>query len=211
VRHFPTILAVLLLFGCGTTGSTQINVVAAKFTAFDIKDERPLDQRASSKATEPYGEVSRLGDDAISPSGPELLKAWLGDKLGERLSGKKIVLTEFFVQVVDPKVAIDERRLGNAAASAPPVSGLFARWLIGGIDSVKSDKTVGVRIGGTVDGVDFSARGGGSFKGRVSAGNINSVITQALDSAVTDIGRLINEAPLPSSPSQAPVRRNAAE
>lgn len=208
MRQLLTMLTVLLLFGCGTTGSTRIDIAPAKFTAFDIKDARPLDQRVSSKATESYGEISRLGDDAITPSGPQLLKVWLGEKLGERLSGKMIVLSEFSVQIVDPKVTLDEHRFSNAMASTPganAVSGLLARWLIGGIESVKSDKTVGVRITGTVDSAEFSARGGGSFKGRVSEANINSVITQALDSVVIEIGRLIKEPPLPSKPSLQPT------
>lgn len=207
--RFIVVLAALLLTGCGTAGSTKVEVAAATFTAFEIKDDRSTEERASSQTTESYGEVSRLGDDAITPSGPQLLKAWLGDKLGERLSGKTIVLSEFSVQVVDLKVTINERGFGNAMASTPgasPMSGLLARWLIGGIESAKSDKTVGVRIGGKIDNVNFSARGGGSFKGRVSEANINSVITQALDNAATEIERLIKEAPaLPSNPTLQPT------
>ena len=188
------LLAALWTTGCGTVGSTKLDVTPPKFAAFEIHDERPAEQRTSSKAKEAYGEVSRLGDDAMTPPGPELLKAWLGDKIGARLLGKKIVLSEFSVQVVDPAVQINEQGFNNAMASTPganAVSGLLARWLIGGIESAKSDKTVGARIAGKFDGADFAARGGGSFKGRVSQANINSVIAQALEGAVIEIERLI--------------------
>jgi hypothetical protein len=206
--RFGVVLATLWMTGCGTVGSTKLDVPPAKFAAFEIQDERPAEQRTSSKTKEPYGEVSRLGDDAMTPAGPELLKAWLGDKIGARLSGKQIVLSEFSVQVVDPAVQINEQSFNNAMASTPganPVSGLFARWLIGGIESLKSDKTVGVRIAGKFDGSDFVARGGGSFKGRVSEANINSVITQALEGTVKEIERLLlGPAEPPSSPALKP-------
>ena len=207
--RFGMLLATLWMAGCGTAGTTKLDVPPPKFAAFEIKDERPAEQRTSSKTKESYGEVSRLGDDAMTPPGPDLLKAWLGDKIGTRLSGKQIVLSEFSVQVVDPAVQVNEQRFGNAMKSTPganAVSGVLARWLIGGIESVKSDKTIGVRIAGKFDGSDFAARGGGSFKGRVSQANINSVITQALEGAVTEIERLLM-APVapPSNPTLRPT------
>jgi hypothetical protein len=192
--RFGVLLATLSAIGCGTVGSTKLDVTPPTFAAFEIQDERPAERRTSSKTNESYGEVSRLGDDAMTPPGPELLKAWLGDKIGARLSGKQIVLSEFSVEVVDPAVQINEQGFNNAMASTPganAVSGLLARWLIGGIESAKSDKTVGVRIAGKFAGSDFAARGGGSFKGRVSQANINSVIAQALEGAVTEIERLL--------------------
>src|SRR3984893_5629052 len=207
--RFGMLLATLWMAGCGTAGTTKLDVKPPKFAAFEIKDERPAEQRTSSKTKESYGEVSRLGDDAMTPPGPDLLKAWLGDKIGTRLSGKQIVLSEFSVQVVDPAVQVNEQRFGNAMKSTPganAVSGVLARWLIGGIESVKSDKTIGVRIAGKFDGSDFAARGAGSFKGRGSQANINSVITQALEGAVTEIERLLM-APVapPSNPTLRPT------
>ena len=160
--RFGVLLATLWATGCGTVGSTKLDVTPPKFAAFKIRDERPAEQRTSSKTKESYGEVSRLGDDAVTPPGPELLKAWLGDKIGARLLGRQIVLSEFSVQVVDPAVQINEQGF-----------------------------SIGVRIAGKFDGSDFVARGGGSFKGRVSQANINSVITQALEGAVTEIERLL--------------------
>ena len=207
--RFGVLLATLWATGCGTVGSTKLDVTPPRFAAFKIRDERPAEQRTSSKTKESYGEVSRLGDDAVTPPGPELLKAWLGDKIGARLLGRQIVLSEFSVQVVDPAVQINEQGFSNAMASTPganPGSGLLARWLIGGIESVKSDKTIGVRIAGKFDGSDFVARGGGSFKGRVSQANINSVITQALEGAVTEIERLLTgSAEPPSNPALQPT------
>ncbi len=200
--RFGVLLATFWTTGCGTVGSAKLDVMPPKFVAFEIQDERPAEQRTSSKTKESYGEVSRLGDDAMTPPGPELLKAWLGDKIGARLSRKQIVLSEFSVEVMDPAVQINEQGFNNAMASTPganPVSGLLARWLIGGIESVKSDKTVGVRIAGKFDGADFAARGGGSYKGRVSQANINSVITQALEGTVTEIERLLSG---PTEPTQ---------
>jgi len=207
--HVIAVIAALLLAGCGTVGSTKLDVAAAKFAAFEIKDDRPIEERESSISRNSYGELSRLGDDAITPSGPQLLKAWLGRKLGERLSGKTIVLKEFSVQVVDPKVTLDGGGFSSAMAATPaanPVSGLLALVFIGAIESAKSNKTVGVRITGTIDNVEFLASGGGSFKGRVSEANINSVITQALDHAASEIERLIKESPaLPSNPPLQPT------
>src|SRR2546427_9154168 len=107
--RFGVLLATLWATGCGTVGSTKLDVTPPKFAAFEVRDERPAEQRTSSKTKESYGEVSRLGDDAVTPPGPELLKAWLGDKIGARLLGRQIVLSEFSVQVVDPAVQINEQ------------------------------------------------------------------------------------------------------
>lgn len=194
MRSIASSLAVLALVGCGTVGSTKLDVRTSEPVAFSFLDERPAEQRATLKSQEMYGELTRLGDDAITPTGPALLKTWLNEKLSTRLAGATVVLREFSVEILDPAVSIDEGRFGAAMESTPgadPVSGLLARWLIGGIESVKSDKTVGVRISGKIRDREFSGRGGGSFKGRVSEDNINSVITQALDAAVADIELLL--------------------
>jgi hypothetical protein len=193
LHRLSGLAALALIAGCGTVSSTRIDVAAVRPATFEIQDQRPVDARGSFRSSESFGEMIRLGDDAITPPGPELLKAWVADKLGDRLAGKTIVLTDFSVQIVDPAVTIDEQAFNTAMASTPganALSGLMSRWLIGGIESVRTDKTVGVSIAGSLDGAGFTGRGGGSFKGRVSEANINSVILQALDNAVAEIERL---------------------
>lgn len=189
--------AAMALSACGTVNSTRLEVAAPAFTGFEVRDERPLPQRTSAKTVESHGEITSLGDDAIAPSAPELLKAWLGGKLGERLSGRTIVLSEFFVQITDPNVSLDEGRLNQAMASTPgadALSGLVARWIIGGIESARADKTVGVRIGGKVDQKEFWAGASGLFKGRVSETDINSVIAEALGNASAEIEKALRGA-----------------
>jgi hypothetical protein len=55
------------------------------------------------------------------------------------------------------------------------------------VERIKSEKYVGVRISGKLGDNSFTSRGDGNFKGRVSETDINSVITQALELAATQI------------------------
>jgi hypothetical protein len=195
IGRVAIVATALALSGCGSVATTKLNVTSKEVTSFAFRDERPLELRLSYKNAASYGETTRLGDDSISPSGPVLVKAWLHDKLGARLAGKKIVLTEFSVEVFDPAVSINEQNFQNAMASTPgagPLAGALARLLVGGIESARSDKTVGVKIGGKIDDDDFNARGGGAFKGRVLGDDINSVITQALDNTVSEIDKVLS-------------------
>lgn len=188
--------AILLLFGCGTVTSTKFDLpVASRAATFDLRDERPSEERLGRKSKEAYSEITFLADDGLSPPGPLLLKSWLGQKLSDRIGGKQIVLTKFLVSVSDPVTSINEQAYSNAMASTPGVnvfSGLLARWTIGGIESARSSKTVGVRIEAKIGDQAFSGIATGSFAGRVSESNVNSIIMQALEETVKDLTRLLD-------------------
>ncbi len=194
MRLIAITLIITALQGCGTAGSTKLNIQLAQSTVFDFQDQRPEDQRISTKFHGSSGEITQLGDDAVSPSGPDLVKTWLSNKLSSRLVRKKIVLQEFSIRILDPKVVINEQSMDHAVASTPtadPISPLLARWFIIGIEGARSEKMVSVQIAGKIGEQEFTGGGRESFKGRVTESNINSVIIQALDAAISDITRLL--------------------
>lgn len=140
------------------------------------------------------GKSHSLCDDTVSPSGPDLVKTWLNNKLSSQLVRKKIVLQEFSIRILDPKVVINEQSMDHAVASTPtadPISPLLARWFIIGIEGARSEKTVSVQIAGKIGEQEFTGGGRENFKGRVTESSISSVIVQALDTAVSDIERLL--------------------
>ncbi len=189
MRLIATVLIVVILQGCGTAGSLKLNLQPIQSTVFEFQDQRPEEQRITAKYHESSGEITQLGDDAVSPSGPDLVKTWLNNKLSSQLAQKKVVLKEFSVRIFDPTVSIDEQRFEQSTASsgADPISSLLARWIITGIESSKSEKAVSVQIAGKIGDQEFTGSGRGSFKGRVTESNINSVIVQALDAVISDI------------------------
>lgn len=206
MRLIAITLIVIALQGCGTVGSTKLNMQPVQSTVFEFQDQRPEEQRITAKYQESSGEITHLGDDAVSPSGSDLVKTWLNNKLSSQLARKKVVLEEFSIQILDPGAAIDEQRLNqaNASAGADPISSLLARWVITGIENTRSEKIVSVRIAGKIGEQEFNGSGRESFKGRVTESNINSVIVQALDAAISDITRLLTASNLPSELATQP-------
>jgi len=207
MRLIAITLIAITLQGCGTVGSTKLNTQPVQSTVFEFQDQRPEEQRITAKFHEPGGEITQLGDDAVSPPSPDLVKTWLNNKLSYQLAQKKVVLKEFSVRILDPTVSIDEQRFEQSTASsgADPISSLLARWLITATESARSEKTVSVQIAGKVGEQEFTGSGRGSFKGRVTENNINSVITQALDAAIADITRLLTAHILPSESAAQPI------
>jgi hypothetical protein len=119
-----------------------------------------------------------LGDDKLTPPGPTLLRSWLHSKGPGTLEGKRVVLHQFVVQVYEPPVR---------AVSSADAAGIAGLALAHGFAAITSEKTVMVRIEGTVDGQQFTAVKWGGFRAGVSQNNINSVIRQTLDAAVASI------------------------
>jgi hypothetical protein len=189
MRVYP----LMLLAGfaaCGTVESTRVNYKVVDSISFRFEDERPIEERLTARTSSVAGRTTLMGDDSISPSGPMLLRSKLGEALSEEISGAKVLLSEFSVQIFEPAAQINEQAFQSAANSVPGagIAGvLLGRLFVGGIEAVKSEKTVRVRISGAVDAVRFGASTYGTFKGRVTEDNINSVILKALDETVGNI------------------------
>jgi hypothetical protein len=180
----------MALSGCGTVASTKLDIASHQPPTFELVDERPAEVRVTRKSSGPEGEVTSLGDDGINPAGPKLLQSWLSHHFSSRIAGRQLILQEFSVEITDPTVSVDNQGFSTAVASTPgadPLSAMLAYWLIVGVERIKSEKYVGVRISGKLGDNSFTSRGDGNFKGRVSETDINSVITQALELATTQI------------------------
>jgi len=184
---------VVMLGACGTVDKVEVLPVAtgrqqaaALETSFRFVDERPIGERLTSRSDSRAGEVVRLGDDSLSPSGPELLRAKLHEKLDQRLKGMNVALVQFEVQIYDPPVVLNDAGMQGAGAAAGPLGLLLGALVVGGIQRISNDKTVRVSIVARLGPEEVETRTFGSFKGRVSAGNINEVMTKALDDVVQE-------------------------
>jgi hypothetical protein len=192
-----TVVVLFLLAGCGTVQSTKMDIPASRIdipagdpALIALQDERPADQRASSKDGDAYGEITRLGDEAVSPPGPALLKIWLSNKLSAQLKGKTVTLHEFSVQITELRSTVNGVAINNGASLAPG-GFLIAPWLVPAMQRAGSRKIVGVRISGKVDEKEFFSKKSDEFQGRVSVENINSLIRGALDDATAEIEKLL--------------------
>jgi len=165
-----------------------------------------MDQRAARVDTSLAGDSIHFGDDNLQPPPPELLKASFQRQIGPALTGKRLFLAEFSVSVFDPAVYVDPNNLYNAASSVPggyaaaPLAGL----LIHGIERMRSEKIVRVRIEGKVAGHDeFRTVVSDRYRGRVTEENIQASILRALDQAVAEVRRTLAAAapalPIPAN------------
>jgi hypothetical protein len=181
-RHAANAAILVLLAACGTVESTKMTVGGDETLIFDFQDHRPPPERMSARSGTRGEVLTRLGDESITPPGPVLLRSWLHNKGPAALEGRRVVLQEFLVHVYEPPVR------AHPAADAAGLLGL----LVGhGIAAATSPKNISVRISGTVDGQEFTAYVIRSLTGRVSESHINSVMREALDSAVASIGDIL--------------------
>jgi hypothetical protein len=188
----------LALVACGTTSEVRVAAPVQQATSFDFRDERPADNRASNVAEGMAGTSTFYGDDKLSPSAPELTQAWLQKAFGSELAGKTVTLRLFTVSVFDPGAVIDEKQFDaatrNARQSVPgynPAAGalgaLLARPIIYGIESMKMQKSIYVRIEGEVDERRFSVIHAEQVRGRVTERNVVNTITRGLERLVGEL------------------------
>jgi hypothetical protein len=191
LRTLPVSALALLLAGCASVATTtNLKVQVASESSFAFTDKRPQDQRVSAQESNSIGLMIQLGDDKVVPSGPALVRTWLQRDLGTVLAGKSVVLTRFTLDVFDPGGRVDEKRFAETAARTPganPASALVARALVGGIESFRVDRSVGIKIELEIDGKPLAARWGGSVRGSVSEEDISNVLRQGLDAMVREV------------------------
>jgi hypothetical protein len=180
----------MLLSACGTTTSVRYDTQVPESTSFSFRDERPSVEKHSRQDRNLLGTTLFFGDDNLTPAGPELLKAALESRLHANLHGKTVSLDEFTVYVYDSAAPFGSDRLHGASSlpsgyAAAPLAGL-----ISGIDKVRSDKIVRVRIKGSIDLTRFSTNTADTYRGRVTEQNIRTTLSKALDAAASEVERV---------------------
>jgi hypothetical protein len=188
MRYLRFMFVCLLLAGCGTVTSVRYDMPLPGTTSFVFKDERPPESRQSQHGKSANANLVYFGDDNLSPSGPELLKAALESHLQAELKGKTVTLKEFTVMVYDSAMPPDRDRQKTAADTpggyaAAPFAGLF----MGGFERARSDKVVRVLVRGNVDRAEFSTTSSDTYRGRVSERDVQTTLSKALEKAVATV------------------------
>lgn len=186
-------LCALLLTACASTTSLKsvaVDMTVVPSTSFAFSDERPAAERISSVTNRSYGATIMLADDVITPPLPELFKATLERRLSNPLKGRQVTLSEFDVAVLLYGSNVDMGRLNVAASSVPnasPLGALLALPLIATIEAVRTEKTVSIRIRGTLDGKPFESSHAQYFRGRVNEDDVRIALTAGLARAADDV------------------------
>ena len=197
-RVWAAALVSLALAACGTTSEVRLATPVQQATSFNFVDERPPENRASNVAEGAAGTSTFYGDDKLSPAAPELTKAWLQKAFGPELAGKTVTLRLFTVSVFDPGAVVDEKQFDAATRTARqsvpgynPAAGalgaLFARPIIYGIENMKTQKSIYVRIEGQVGEQRFSVIHAEHVRGRVTERNVVNTITRGLDRLIGEL------------------------
>lgn len=188
MRLFLPLAFAILVSACGTVSSIKASVNVPAEISFTFLDGRAAEQRVSRPPDKPDDEAY-FGDDAITPSAAEVFKAILERRAGSALRGITVTLTDLVVSVRHPAVSVDPRLLNTASASVPggaaaaPLAGL----LILGIENMRAEKLVYVRVRGLVGDKEFSAYQTDRYRGRVTEANIITVMTAVMEMAAYDV------------------------
>jgi hypothetical protein len=186
------ILIAAVLSACGTTSSVRVMVPVMERVAFNFSDARPPEERRSRIEESKFWTTSYYADETLSPAAPELFKHFLAAKLNDALSGRSVKLIEFSVMASDPRVFINNN-IDLAAGFTPkpnPLGVMLAAPFILGIESIKSQKRVAVKIRAAVNEQEFSSQCSGAFRGRATEENIRSIVLDCLQKISGDIGAI---------------------
>jgi hypothetical protein len=192
MRYIMFGFLLLALSACGSTSSVKLAIKAPEKTSFEFRDERPPEDKHSRMMQGPSGAKRMYGDDALSPSVSDILRATLQERMGVELKGKLISLRAFDVSVTEPNVTLDQKALDTSSAHIPvgsaaaPISDMF----IFGIESAKSLKTVTIEIRGTLDGLEFYSLVLDEYSGRVTEDDIRTSMTRLLDKVTQQLQRM---------------------
>jgi hypothetical protein len=194
MRYLNLVLVAILLAGCGTISSINFGARLPEKISFAFRDERPPEEKNSRTDRSRYGKVLYFGDDRVTPTGPELLKASLESRLHAMLAGKTVSLSEFSVYVHDAGASLDRKHLNAFAASTPGgyAGAPFAGLLLGGVEKAKSDKkTVRIQIRGTVDRAEFASDTADTYSTRITEEDMQATLSKALDEATLQVQHVI--------------------
>ena len=192
MQCFVLVFLAMALSACGTTTSVKLAIKTPDKTSFIFRDERLPEQKISRTDNSSLGATMIYGDDKLSPSVTEMLRAKLHERLSTQLEGKTVFLAKFYVRVFEPTASVDFNRLNTAAASVPggyaaaPLAGL----LILGIENIKSEKIVSIDIEGTVDNTKFTTSVSDSYRGRVTEENMRTSLQHALEQFTTELQQI---------------------
>lgn len=199
MRYLSLIFIAMLLSACGTTTSVHYDAQIPASTSFSFRDERPPVERHSRQERNLLGTTLYFGDDTLTPAGPELLKAALESRLHANLHGRTVSLNEFTVYVYDSAAPFGSDRLHGASSLPSGYAAAPFAGLISGIDKVRNDKIVRVRIKGSVDLAGFSTSTADTYRGRVTEQNIRTTLSKALDAAASEVARVAAKKDIASS------------
>ncbi|OGI69405.1 MAG: hypothetical protein A2W18_12680 [Candidatus Muproteobacteria bacterium RBG_16_60_9] len=191
MRNYLLLIFCLLLAGCGGVATAvRFELPPRNVAVVQLADVRAADQKLTLVVQDAGSTVTFLGDDAITPPGPDLIRNWLSRAGPTSVEAIKVVLRDFTVRIAEGSAAIDEKAFDAATRSTPgsdALSALLARFAIGGIESARASKSVQVSIVGVLNDRTFVGRATANFRGQVTEENIKQVIVEALDAAIKDL------------------------
>ncbi len=187
-------LLVILATGCATPDRIKFSSLEGGSESVTINDFRTNINNFTTASNKGSGRETILGDDAIDPTPPILLKQYIAH------SGKIIVfplevkLELFTVKYFEPDVYVDQSSFDVATQSVPgsdPLSATLAMFLIQGIEGMSSSRIIEVHIAGSVKGKRFTGYGHNQTKGSISEEDIKEAISEALADSVSKISEVL--------------------
>lgn len=165
--------------------------------SFEFADLRAQKPARTLEERDSLGTTTDLGEDAYVRPSATLVTAWLQDRVGAALAGKRVELTAFSAQVFEP--AAGNTGLGPARAPMPAAQGAGASVVLGNALGVAIIEAIARRSTSTLVSARIEARVNGelvvgvsrqSLKGRISKEDIYQVIHEALDDLCVEAARL---------------------
>jgi hypothetical protein len=198
----------ILLNGCGPSVSkvSFVRPDASVARSYTVADARPEHERASAKGVVGTTTLHFLGDDAVTPSVPELLDAALSNHPSLESQKPTVVMKSIRVVVESPYSKAgeyDQERFQKYTELAQSQAGSVGYGsALGGAILVDlltrafertndiTIHTVSVNIEGSVDGIDFTEYAFSSYDSGNGESQIKEAISEAIDKTASAIVRL---------------------
>ena len=201
MRYFLPVIFACTVGACSSPKGANLHLSANPVRSIAVKDNRPEPAKTRSKIFHDTGAYTTLGDQDIKPLPIELIQQWANSSALSIPANSQITVDEFTVTFFEPDTAVDQSQVERARQSTPgasPLAGVFAGWLIEGIESMRKDKPVTFKMTGTLNDKPFEARAHSSFKGRLNEEDIGSVITLGLSNAAESVATALTHESTPA-------------
>lgn len=166
-----------------------------KVDLLTLIDDRPQEQRVTSRSRDAKVITLTLGDDLLEPNGPRLLREKLYKVIGQKLLGKSIVLKQLNVEVIERSPSELQRNFSTGDPLRDTKVDLAATIAnIFDADRLGSEKHVEVFLLVTIGEEEFFSKKRGHYRFGNEEKAALDILKIAIDDVVSSIAESVSTA-----------------
>ncbi len=178
-KNITPLIAVVLLAGCSTPSHFKLDSAESHSAGFTVIDNRAPDQKIYQDPSILGRSEYLYGDENFTPDRLAVFKTKLGQKLGDKLTGKTVIVNTFEVKMTysgfDPEQR-DPSMYGPKAESAVRM----VMPLMANIENYTAVKTLKCEIAGSINNGAFE----GMYVGMYETGDLEAGMKETINEAI---------------------------